>query len=132
MKRNLICTIALTICILMLVLCFTACGSKDTKTPSNGKKTDTTAANEETKSLLIGTWAANESEGMSYIFNEDGTGKWDAGDYALDFNYVDKGNSIEITYKGSTDAQTWEYTISDDTLSMKDTDSGVTLTYTKK
>ena len=132
MKRKFIRTIATTICILMLVLCFAACSGKDTNTSSTEVNSNTTLANEETKSPLIGTWAANEAEGMSYVFNEDGTGKWDAGDYALDFEFVDKGNSVEITYKGATDAQTWEYTISDSTLSMKDADSGTTLTYTKK
>ena len=115
MKKKLICILALTLCVITALLCLASCGSSDGK-----------------KSALVGTWAANEAEGMSYVFNEDGTGKWDAGDYAMNFTYTEKDGVIELTYDGATTAQKWEYTIDGSTLTMKETDSGTTLTYTKK
>ena len=121
MKRKIIGVIALTLCALMAAMCLTACGGDSDSTADSGSK-----------SALVGTWGANEAEGMSYVFNEDGTGKWDAGDYAMEFTYVDKGSSVELSYKDANTAQTWEYTIKGNTLSMKESDSGVTLTYTKK
>ena len=114
MKKKLICTLALALCVVTAVVCLASCGGS------------------EKKSALVGTWAANEAEGMSYVFNEDGTGKWDAGDYAMNFTYTEKDGVIELTYDGAPTAQKWEYTIDGSTLSMKEADSGVTLTYTKK
>lgn len=114
MKKKLICALALTLCVMTALICLASCGSSDKK------------------SALVGTWTANEAEGAAYIFNEDGTGKWDMGDFAMNFTYVDKGSTVEITYEGATDAQTWEYTVSDKALTMKDNDTGTTLTYTKK
>ena len=117
MKQNTIRTLALTLCVLMLALCLAACG---------GKGGDAQAA-------LVGTWEANEAEGCAYIFNEDGTGKWDlGGGAAMDFTYADKGDTVEITYEGASDADVWEYSIDGSTLTMKDTDTGTILTYTKK
>ena len=114
MKKKLFCILALTLCVVTALLCLASCGGS------------------EKKSALVGTWAANEVEGMSYVFNEDGTGKWDAGDYAMNFTYTEKDGVIELTYDGATTAQKWKYTIDGSTLTMKETDSGTTLTYTKK
>lgn len=120
MKSKLFKGIALAVSVIMIVLCFTGCGNK--------------TSNEvvETASPLVGTWAANEAEGASYIFNDDGSGVWDMGGGAtMNFSYADKGTTVEITYEGSSSAQTWEYTIDGSTLTMKDTDTGTVLTYTK-
>lgn len=46
--------------------------------------------------------------------------------------YVDDGKTVEITYEGSSTAQKWTYSISGDTLTMTDSDTGSVLTYTKK
>lgn len=118
MKRKMIGVIALTLCVLMTVLCLTACsGSGD-----GGSK-----------SALIGTWASSDAEGPSYIFSEDGTGKIDGGDDAvLNFTYVDKGSSVEITYADTSTTDTWEYTIDGSTLTMKDALTGTALTCTKQ
>lgn len=125
MKRKMIGVIALTLCALMTVLCLAACGNSDTD------KSDSNTSAEE-KSALIGTWASIDAEGTAYIFNEDGTGKINAGDDAvLNFTYVDKGSSVEITYEDTSTTDTWEYTI-DGTLTMKDALTGTTLIYTKQ
>lgn len=130
MKRRMIGVIALTLSVLLSVFCLAGCG--DSK--STDSKTETTKVEtEEVKdSVLVGTWDANEAEGAAYVFDKDGTGKWDMSDYAMNFTYVDNGTTVEITYEGSSETQTWEYTIEDNTLTMKDTDTGTVLTYTKK
>ena len=120
MKRNLIRVIALALCVLMTALCFAACGKGGSDAG-------------ETKSPLVGTWSANEAEGAAYVFNEDGTGQWDLGEGSgMNFTYADKGATVEITYEGSSTAQSWEYTIDGSTLTMKDVDTGTVLTYTQK
>lgn len=120
MKKTLFTVIALTLCALLTVLCLTACGEK---------KTD----DADKKSVLLGTWSANEAEGCAYTFNEDGKGVWDASDGILmNFTYADKGETVEITYEGASTTQIWEYTIDGANLTMKDTDTGSILTYTKK
>ena len=135
MKRKLFTLITLTLCVLMAVLCLTACGNKG----DDAKANQTTAAEDankgETKeaSALLGTWSANEAEGCAYTFEEDGKGVWDAGEGMLmNFTYADKGETVEITYEGASTTQIWEYTIDGDNLTMKDADTGSILTYTKK
>lgn len=123
MKRKLFTVIALTLCVLMTALCLTACGGKG----SGDAKADNT------KSALLGTWSANEAEGCAYIFNEEGKGVWDAGEgIEMNFTYVDKGETVEITYEGSSSTQIWKYAIDSNILTMTDTDTGSVLTYTKK
>lgn len=135
MKRKLFPLIALTLCVLTAVLCMTACGKK----ADDAKANQTTAAEDANKgetneaSALLGTWSANEAEGCAYTFKEDGKGVWDASEGMLmNFTYVDKGETVEITYEGSSTTQIWEYTIDGANLTMKDTDTGSILTYTKK
>ena len=121
MKRTLLTVISLTLCVLMTALCLTACGGK--------KANDGNGAN----SALIGTWNANEAEGCAYTFEEGGKGVWDASEgMQMNFTYADKGETVEITYEGASTTQIWEYTIDGANLSMKDTDTGSILTYTKK
>ena len=120
MKSKLFKGVALAVSVIMIVLCFTACGNKTSNEVG------------ETASPLVGTWTANEAEGSSYIFNDDGSGAWDMGEGAtMNFSYADKGTTVEITYEGSSSTQTWEYTINGSTLTMKDTDTGTVMTYTR-
>lgn len=82
---------------------------------------------------LVGTWSANEAEGAAYVFNDDGTGKWDMGDgLEMNFTYTDDGKTVGITYEGSSSTDTYEYTIEGDLLTMTDPAMQTTLTYTKK
>lgn len=118
MKRKAFTVIALTLCVLMTALCLTACGGK---------------GNSDGKSALLGTWSANEAEGAFYVFNEDGKGVWNAGGGAeMNFTYVEDNGAVEIIYEGTESGMTWEYSVEGDTLTMKETDSGTVLTYTKK
>lgn len=120
MKKTLFTVTALTLCVLTTLLCLTACAGK--KADGGGDA-----------SALLGTWSANEAEGCAYTFNEDGKGVWDAGEGMLmNFTYADKGETVEITYEGASTTQIWEYTIDGANLTMKDTDTGSILTYTKK
>ena len=138
MKRILFTLIALTLCVLMAALCLTACGNQGDDTETNQTTSAEDADKDETKeasegSALLGTWSANEAEGCAYTFKEDGQGVWDAGEGMLmNFTYADKGETVEITYEGASTTQIWEYTIDGDNLTMKDTDTGSILTYTKK
>jgi len=138
MKRKLFTLIALTLCVLITALCLTACGNKGDDAKANQNTAAEDADKGETKeasaeSALLGTWSANEAEGCAYTFEEDGKGVWDASEGMLmNFTYVDKGETVEITYEGASTTQIWEYTIDGDNLTMKDTDTGSILTYTKK
>ena len=138
MKRKLFTLIALTLCVLMTALCLAACGNKGDDANTTQNTTAEDAAQGETKeaaatSALLGTWSANEAEGCAYTFKEDGAGVWDASEGMLmNFTYVDKGETVEITYEGASTTQIWEYTIDGNNLTMKDTDTGSILTYTKK
>ena len=121
MTRKLISTLALTLCVLMTVFCFAACG--------NSGNSDTSDSG---KSTLVGTWESVEAPGTAYIFNDDGTGALDASGTKLNFTYEDKGASVEIAYEGTSSADVYEYTIEGSKLSMTDTGTSTVYTYTKK
>ena len=120
MKRNVLSVIALTLCVLMTMLCLTACGG-------NSDSSDTA-----TGSTLVGTWSANEAENAGYVFAEDGTGKWvlENEGIEMNFTYTDNGTSVEIIYEGASEGMIWDYTIDGSLLTMTDTDTGTVLTYT--
>ena len=123
---------------LVLVLCcavfvLTACDK--TTTSNTTGEVDTTVANTATTegteesttsasagdSALVGSWE-NKSYGSSYTytFNEDGTGKYDAGGTLMEFTYTTSGNKISILYTGNTDPFETEYSIDGDTLNVID------------
>ena len=118
MKRNVLSVIALTLCVLMTVLCLAACGGSGD-------------SNSDAQSALIGTWNANEAENAAYVFAEDGVGKWVLSDEGIEmnFNYTDNGTSVEIIYEGASEGMIWNYTIDGSLLTMTDTDTGTVLTY---
>lgn len=118
MKRKWISTLALTLCVLMTVLCFAACGSSD--------------SSESGSTALVGTWESVEAPGNAYIFYEDGTGAWDMSGTKMNFTYEDKGTTIEITYEGVSSALVYDYTIEGSKLTTTDHDTGTILTYAKK
>ena len=109
MKRTKLSVIALTLGTLISVCCFAGCGNASISSSTETTAAATTAAPETTaaaKSALIGTWDSQEAAGTSYTFNEDGTGSINVGGTSMPFNYVDKGDSIELSYNGSSEAQT--------------------------
>ena len=111
MKRNIIRAISLTLCVLTVLVCLGACASKFP---------------------LVGTWSANEAEGCSYVFKEDGTGMWHMDEIDMNFKYVIKDNTVEITYDGVETTGIWEFEIKGNDLTMTDTDTETVLTYTKQ
>lgn len=84
------------------------------------------------KSALVGTWNSKDAEGTSITFKDDGTGSMDAAGLSMSFKYTEKDNKVELSRDGEELKFNYEYSIKDDTLSLKDEDTGVTLTYTKK
>ena len=116
MKKTLSVILSFVFVLLALTACLSSCG-----------------VSEENASAVVGTWASNEAEGMTYTFNADGTGKYDLdGEITMSYTYKDTGSAIEITYQGMTEPQIWTYTLKDNILTMTDTDTGTVLTYTKK
>ncbi len=113
MKRKMISTLALTLCVLMTVLCLAACGGS--------------------KSALVGTWESVEAPGASITFKADGTGSMDASGISVTFTYEDKDNTVKVINDLNKEQTiVYEYTIDGDKLSLKDKDTETTLTYTKK
>lgn len=129
MKKTIITSIALSLCALITVFCFTACGgsSSSSSSDSSASAAETTEA---AKSALVGTWESTDAPGTYYTFNEDGTGFVKGAGYSTDFTYVDKDSKVEFTYTGASAAQGNDYTIEGDTLTLAGED-GVTLTYKK-
>ena len=140
MKRKALSAVALTLCALVAVFAFTACGnsSSSSKTSSEtSSKADTAAteatteaATEAAKAALVGKWDSQEAEGTSITFKEDGTGVLAGTGYAMNFTYVDNGDSVDLTLN-ETETQNSKYTIEGDILSMEDTETGTVLTYKK-
>lgn len=139
MKRKTIGAIAVSLSAITAAFCLTACGSSDKSSSGTETTAATTAAAETTaapsteapKSTLIGTWDSVEAPGTYYTFNEDGKGVLGGEGYTVNFTYVDKGTSVELTSEGTTSALVWNYTIEGDKLSMTDAEDTTTLTYTK-
>ena len=126
MKKTIITSIAVSLCALTAVFCFTACGNAN----NSSSNTKTTSATEEAKSSLVGTWESVEAAGTSYTFNEDGTGAINGVGYSTPFKYTDNGSTIEFTYDGAAADMKSDYKIEGDTLSITNDDSN-TLTYKK-
>jgi len=88
--------------------------------------------NNEAKSALIGKWESVDAPGTFYEFNEDGKGVLSGTGYSMDFTYTEKDNKIELSRDGELLTFKYEYAIEGDTLSLKDEETGTTLTYSKK
>ncbi len=130
MTRKIIGAIALILCAMITVFCFTACGGGN---GSGAKADDTTAATEATteepKSSLIGTWEKSEDNSV-FTFNPDGTGTYSMGDNSLKFTFEDKGSEMVMKID-TVGTQNVKYSIEGNKLTMTD-EAGVTVEYTKK
>lgn len=83
----------------------------------------------EAKPSLVGSW--QHKSGYTYTFKEDGTGNYAFSNTKMEFTYKDKGEEVEILYKGNTMANTFKYRIEGKKLIIKDSfDNDVE--YTKK
>lgn len=134
MKRTIIGAIALTLCAIITVFCFTACGGSN---ESGSKAEDTTAATEAKteatteapKSPIIGTWE-NPEENSVFTFNPDGTATYSMAENSLKFTYEDKG-SVIVLKNASVGTQNVKYSIEGNKITMTD-ESNVTVEFTKK
>lgn len=69
---------------------------------------------------IVGSWKY-QGGNYTYVFNEDGTGKYEFGGAAMEFTYeIKDGNKISILYTGNTAAFESEYKIDGDTLNIID------------
>ena len=84
-----------------------------------------------TDSALIGSWAYEEDENFVYTFNADGKGTYDAYGDILNFDYVDYGSFVTISYSDAPYPADYDYTISGNTLTIQDS-GGNDVNYIKK
>lgn len=70
---------------------------------------------------LIGKWRADGySVDYYYIFNEDKTCAYEMSGAKMECTYEDDGTKVTILYKGNTIANSYEYKIEGDILTIKD------------
>ena len=70
---------------------------------------------------LVGEWASKDFDGtFVYTFNEDGTGSYDAMGTLMPFTYTAKDGRLSILYDGDDYAFETQFTVSEDTLTVKD------------
>lgn len=86
--------------------------------PTESAKSSETKKEPEEKYTLVGEWKY-PGEPYVYTFNADGTGSY-AADLTMTFTYKDDGKSVEILYDGFTDASKYDYSISGNKLTIKD------------
>ena len=124
---------ALTVFILIMVLCLASCGKKPdapTTATTTGASAETETAAPATGGDLVGNWKEDVFD-SGFTFNADGTGTdtfWD-----LTFTYSIEGNEVLIIY--DTDlygASRYTYSVSGDTLSMTRIDEEETSTFNYK
>ena len=87
---------------------------------------DTSAATETGTSAdgadfaLTGKWEYKDMPGFFYTFNKDGTGTYDVMGEVIEFTYTDNGTSLSILFENADASLESAYTISGNTLTMKD------------
>lgn len=134
MKKTTIGAVALALCTLFAVFCFTGCNSESSS--SNTEMTAAATTAQETtsaaaKSELTGSWDSQEAPGTVYTFNVDGTGQLSFDDIISKFTFTEKDGKITLTYEDVAAPQTFEYSVKDGVPSMTD-EYGATITYAKK
>lgn len=107
--------------VLSLGLVFTGCscsssGSSSSNSSSNSSNSSSSGSSSKD---IVGSWEY-QSGGYTYTFNADGTGSYDISGTKKDFTYTDDGKELSITFTGDTAPMKLPYTISGDTLTVKD------------
>ena len=84
---------------------------------------------------IKGTWNYysnnNISNDIYYTFNRDNTGSYAYSGNIKNFTYEDRGTKIIITFDGDTSSSEFDYSISDNILTIKDS-YGANVTYKRK
>ena len=82
--------------------------------------------------VLLGTWEADSGSGVSYTFNEDGTGAHDQPGLTLTFKYTTKDGIVTLNYDEVSMPNELKYSVKENQLTLEDTEINVPTTYTKK
>ena len=101
-----------------MMISLVACGEKSAADDEKKEETVAAATQAAPASALTGKWESKEAPGTFYEFKDDGTGVLTGEGYSMDFTYEDKGDSVDISYTGVTEAQNEAYTIDGDTLTL--------------
>jgi len=84
---------------------------------------------------IVGTWNyykdGKTSNDINYNFEKGNTGSYTYAGNTRNFTYEDRGTKIIIKYDGDTNSSEYDYSISDGTLTIKDS-FGSNVTYKRK
>ena len=118
---------------LLLAVCLmaalVACGETKPAETTETTAAETAETAEAAAPSLVGTWEY-EGGGYTYTFNADGTGNYDVGS-DMPFTYTDDGETVAITFEGSTAPMELKYTIEGSKLTVIDS-LGSPVVYNKK
>ena len=160
MKKNILKIIAIVLCMAVLTVAFASCSGKKADNSSgkneavgnaNGGENSGNAENgsqgegqnageaaqgeSATKAnitgVLVGKWAYVNGGGFYYIFNDNGTGTYTAGDSVTDFTYSDDGSKVWIKNNDLSEAVEHVFTIDGNRMKITDT-FGDTVEYIKR
>ena len=80
---------------------------------------------------IVGTWTYETDSNTYYTFEKNGHGMSSFAGDSKNFTYEDRGTKIIITYEGNSSSSEFDYSISDGTLTIKDS-SGNSFIYKRK
>ena len=113
--------------LLALVMLFALCSCGEDKESADATtELETPATPAE---LIVGQW--EHDMGYIYDFKADGTGAYIYGENEMPYTYVIEDGTIVLTYEGTTDPNTFEYSVDGKVLTIKDSFGGDTI-YNKK
>ncbi len=114
-KKGLI--LLVLVCALFLVV---GCNKDNNSTNNNSSNTSTKKDSKKSNdSSLVGSWEY-ETGGFTYVFNKDGTGKYDLGSSVMEFTWTTNGNKLSIFYEDTDVPFETTYKIDGKTLTIKD------------
>lgn len=96
--------------------CSCSSSSSSSSNSSSNASANSSSSSTSGSKEIVGSWKYDGGGDYTYVFNADGTGSY-AG---RDFTYTDDGKELAITYPGNTAPMKTTYTISGDTLTIKD------------
>lgn len=84
---------------------------------------------------VVGTWNylndGKTRNDIAYVFNKDNTGSYNFSNMENKFTYEVNGNTITLNYENGGGTNTFEFSIENNILTIKDS-FGVDVTYKKK
>ena len=69
---------------------------------------------------IVGTWEYENDSNTYYKFEKGGNGSYTYSGDTKNFVYEDRGTKVIITYEGNSSSSEFDYSISDGTLTIKD------------